>query len=279
MISNKIKTIINQEGLYFETALKEVKTFVAKEFVALNRNGNKIIQKLGKADKNYLKFIIGNYAAFSQEAIHMLVDAMMRNHDWPLLFEEIQNNINEEKGSETKGIPHLEIMREGYRKDLGLEVDIQYFKPSLITTRFLNSMKLIFNNDDNAFSAGALIAFESTAIEEFYIIDLIIKKYLSFSNEDDLGELPESLTKYYIDGHKLFEIGHENHLIEAIRPYITKENSSKMIRGYIATSLAMDTWWRQLFYEATFETSFLLNSNFKQKLTSVEENIAKNYLQ
>ena len=276
-MNKEILSFLNQDFEHFDAAISETKIFVKKRYPSLYRSGNDIIQQLNYLEEQALKFIIGNYAAFSQDAIHMLVDAMIRCHDWPLLFEELQENINEEKGSETKGIPHLEIMREGYRKDLGLEVDFQYFKVSLITKRFLHSMRLIFNNDDNAFVAGALMAFEGTAIEEFYIIDLIIKKYLEQVNHSEpLKELPQSLTKYYIDGHKIFEIGHEAHLISSIKPYIDTKNISRMVRGYLATALTMHTWWLELYHEAQFNSNYNLLQNFKQELTSVQKNIFKN---
>ena len=275
-MNTEIKKFLNQSFNDFDHAIAETKTFVAKNYPALYRSGNDIIQQMDNLDEESLKFIIGNYAAFSQDAIHMLVDAMMRCHDWPLLFEELQENINEEKGSETKGIPHLEIMREGYRKDLGLEVDFQYFKVSLITKRFLHSMRLIFNNDDNAFVAGGLMAFEGTAIEEFYIIDLIIKKFLErINNTGPVLELPQSLTKYYIDGHKIFEIGHEAHLISSIKPYIDKDNTTRMVRGYLATALTMNTWWEELFHEAKFESVYQLLQGFNQQKTAVFQDIFK----
>ena len=276
MLEEKISALLKQ-SFSFDDALSLVKLFVSQNFEELHRNKNTILNNIENINKNSLEFIIVNYAAFSQDAIHMLLDAMLRSHDWPLLFNELQENINEEKGSETKGIPHLEIMREGYRKDLGLEVDMQFVKASKVTKRFLDTMRDIFNNDDNAFSAGALLAFEGTAIEEFYIIDLIIKKYFTAikNNSDKDAQLPESLTKYYIDGHKLFEIGHEAHLIEAIKPYINKTNSQRMIRGYLACSLALNTWWNQLYVEANFNSNYNLIQNFEQQQTSVFKSIFK----
>lgn len=267
--------LLQLEFTNLETTLLKLKEVVSDEFKWLYRSGNDIVKTIEAQNKNTLQFIIGNYAAFSQDAIHMLVDAMIRCHDWPLLFEEIQDNINEEKGSETKGIPHLEIMREGYRKDLGLEVDFQFFTPSLITKRFLQTMRVIFNNDDNAFVAGALMAFEGTAIEEFYIIDVIIKKYLEKNGLNHVEELPKSLTKYYIDGHKIFEIGHEAHLITSVKPYINKDNVDRMIRGYLTTTLTMNTWWKEIAIEAQFNDRYQIFQNFEQQKTSVFDSIFK----
>jgi hypothetical protein len=185
----------------------------------------------------------------------MLLDAMLRNHDWHDLYAELQNNIDEEKGQETKGIPHLEMMRQGYKSDLGIETD--NIDCSEVTQGFLKGMRKIFKNNDNAFSAGALLAFEGTAIAEFHILDKIVKAYAKKIGKDEV-QGKETLTNLYIDGHKDFEIGHEEHLMHSIKPYITKENIHKMVRGYFAVCITMNVWWEQLALESFRKSSDLL---------------------
>lgn len=258
----------------FDSCLSSIKSFISDNFTSLGMKGNDVIQEIELLSKSELSFIIKQYSCFSQESIHMLLNALLRNHDWPLLFEEIQENIDEEKGLETKGIPHLEIMREGYRKDLGLEVDFRTLKPTLVTRRFLDDMHYIFNHDDNAFSAGALLAFEGTAIEEFHILDAIIKEYYK-KTKGEQSILSNKLTNYYIDGHKLFEIGHEDHLIKAVKPYITPENIQRMVRGYLSVSITMDTWWKQLYFEAKQQNIISSLENFTTQYTEVEDIIIK----
>ena len=145
----------------------------------------------------------------------------------------------------TRYVPHLEMMRRGYLIDLGLDSD--NYVPSPITQNFIDRMNQIFKHNDNAFSAGALLAFEGTAIKEFHILDEIIKRFC----ELDKRKLKEkSLTSLYIIGHKEFEIGHEEHLKIAIKSYINEENISKMVKGYINVCLAMNIWWEQLALES-----------------------------
>ena len=105
------------------------------------------------------------------------------------------------------------------------------------------SWKSIFvKQDNNAYVAGALLAFEGTAISEFYILDEIVQEYMTKSGKI----LLKGDTKNYIDGHKFFEIGHEDGLKNEIKPYINETNVKEFSKGYLAVLLAMSNWWEQL---------------------------------
>lgn len=232
----------------YDTCADVLKGLIQSDFKALMPESNPISANLNDTNKTQLAFVIREYAVFSQEAIHLLLDAMIRNHDWTKLYEEIQENIDEEKGKDTRGIPHLEMMRQGYAQDLGIDTeDVVY---SECTQAFLKKMRKIFNNNDNAFSAGALLALEGTAIFEFHILDKIVKTYDKRFASGKVTTTQSTLTNLYIDGHKDFEIGHEAHLREAIRPYINADNIHKLVRGYLSVCMTMNTWWEQLALES-----------------------------
>jgi hypothetical protein len=248
-----ISLFIKKHPVDYESCVAELRKFSKENFLALHLENNPIVASIKDYTPSQLEFIIKEYSGFSNEAIHMLLDAMIRNHDWKDLYQELQNNIDEEKGQETKGIPHLEMMRQGYKIDLGIDTDdISY---SEITNAFLRKMRKIFKNNDNSFSAGALLAFEGTAIAEFHILDRIVKEYKQKKGVGATNENGVSLTKLYIDGHKDFEIGHEAHLMSSIKPYINEKNIHKMIRGYFSVCITMDIWWEQLSIES-FSKSF-----------------------
>jgi hypothetical protein len=230
--------------LPFREALDELKDLSADVFDQLEAETNVIREDADTIPPRALKFVIEQYSVFSREAIHMLLDAMLRNYDWPELYKEIQENINEEQGKFTKDVPHLEMMRRGYLHDLHIDTD--NVSPCCATTTFIRKMKAIFNHNDNAYSAGALLAFEGHAIPEFHIIGAIIDSY---NEQLEAGLKEDSLTKLYINGHKDFEIEHEAHLVKSIEPYINEKNMMKMCKGYLMVSLTMDTWWRQLSIE------------------------------
>ena len=249
-----ISQFLQSHPLDYKSCVTALRKFSEKEFGALHLNRNPIASQVSNYSFSQLEFIIHEYSGFSNEAIHVLVDALIRNHDWKELYEEIQNNIDEEKGQETKGIPHLEMMRQGYKTDLGIDTDnVDY---SEITLSFLKKMRKIFKHNDNAFSAGALLAFEGTAIAEFHILDAIVKEYKQKKQVKASGDDSVSLTSIYIDGHKDFEIGHEAHLMTAIESYINETNIHKLIRGYFSVCFTMNMWWEQLSIES-YHKSFL----------------------
>lgn len=244
-ITFDIQNLIQNASSNYDDCMEYLRDIKEKAFTNLVPEGNPVVQNLDKFSKNQIGFTILEYAQFSNEAIHMLLDAMLRNHDWEQLRLELQENIDEEKGSETKLVPHLEMMRRGYMMDLGLDTDNH--QSTLITTCFLNRMRQIFKHNDNAFSAGALLAFEGTAIKEFHILEDIVNKFCELDGRT-LG--PKSLTKLYIIGHKEFEIGHEEHLKQSIAPYINSDNIEKMVKGYLKVCMTMSAWWEQMAIES-----------------------------
>lgn len=213
-----------------------------------------------------LCWVIKEYSAFSNEAIHMLIDASIRVHDWEKLAEEVMHNIEEERGLETKKVPHLEMMRVGYMKELNIDTDAVVC--SDITASFLKRMRKLFKHNDNAFVAGCLLALEGTAVEEFHIVDGIVRAY---SDASQLGFKKNWLTNLYIDGHKTFEIGHEQHLLDALTPYVNDDNFENFSLGYRAVCDTMSAWWVQLEEESNLFTLDRLIS----KVKTVEPDIHK----
>jgi hypothetical protein len=239
----KGKQIVQNVGKMtdYELVVSELRKFIKS--TNLTPESNHIVQLVKELNKDELQSVINEYAQFSNEAIHMLLDARIRDYDWEQLKNEIDRNIEEEKGSETKLVPHLEIMRRGYREELGIETDDNHV--SKTTELFLAQMRKIFKHDDNAYSAGALLAFEGTAIPEFYILDEIVTEYTKKTGI----EFKKGPTKSYIDGHKFFEIGHEDGLKTEIKPYINAENMENFVKGYVSVVLAMANWWESLAHD------------------------------
>lgn len=248
-IQQVLKSFIMNHPKEFEPCLKAMKDLMREFFPALQPESNPFAQSLSRMSDEQLCFVIQEYSGFSNEAIHFLLDTMLRNHNWKKLYEEIQENIEEEKGKETKGIPHLEMMRHGYWNDLGIRTDeIEY---SAVTQSFLKKMQRVFKHADNAFSAGALLALEGTAVAEFHILDKLVKEYdLRKGTGNVTSPSVVTLTNLYVDGHKDFEIEHEAHLRKAIQPYIHSGNISHLVKGYFTVCMHMNIWWEQLFLES-----------------------------
>lgn len=258
ILTNSIGQLLKNLPVDYDLCVERLRGFMKTNFLSLMPESSPIASDVESYSEAQLEFIIKEYSCFSNEAIHMLLDAMIRNFDWKTLYKEIERNIEEEKGSETKHIPHLEMMRQGYKNDLGIDTDIVH--PSLITQNFLRKMRKIFNHPDNAFSAGALFALEGTAIPEFYILDKIVQQLEKLKGETAQLKYRNGLTKIYIDGHKEFEIEHEAGLVNSIKPFINEKNILKLAQGYLSVCYTMNLWWIQVAEESfALETSRYLS--------------------
>lgn len=204
---------------------------------SLQRNQNPIVRELNSLSNAQIRWAIQEYSQFSNEAVHMLLDARLRTHEWKKLSEEIDRNIEEEKGSQTKGVPHLETMRRGYMNNL--DFDVNDHKPAEITQFFLLALRKVFRRKNNPYLAGALAAFESVSIPEFYALDALVAKYMG----DD--EADANLTSY-IEGHKFFEVGHKEGLLTAVEPYIDAFRAAEFAAGYLDVCEHLSDWWNNL---------------------------------
>jgi len=227
--------LIEERFVSFEGGVKKLDRLRNGLFGQLYTDQNKISTST-YLNKSQLKIAIEQYSTFSNEAIHMLLDARIRSFSWKKMSDEIDENITEELGKFTDGIPHLVMMRKGYFEDLGISTDL--VEPLHFTKHFLKNMRAIFKTSDPAFLAGALIAFEGSAIQEFSIMESIIRLYGD-------GKI-YGLTEKYIKGHQEFEIGHEQHLKDSIAEYINAKNYSVFCKGYISVCLELHNWWLSL---------------------------------
>jgi hypothetical protein len=223
-------------------------------FPALTQDKNPVIEFLHKFSSPQLRFIIEQYTVFSNAAIHMFLEARIRN-GWASLTEEIVRNMNEEMGVLTAGIPHLELMRRGYLIELGIETDAVV--PTAGTHDFIRRMNSLFCSHDNTFLAGALLAFEATAVEEFRMVATILRRYKGLLG----GAIePESLTGRYIAGHVAEEGGDraddpemEHHLgmVKAIGDNVVGSGGLRRLsRGFLSVCLELNRWWEQVALEA-----------------------------
>jgi hypothetical protein len=224
---------IAKDAATYKQLVEFLESFTNKEFV-LGVGQNPILRRRDLHPSEYV-WALKEYSQFSSEAIHMLIDARLHIHDWPVLAAEIDRNVEEEKGSQTNGIPHLETMRLGYINGMGF--DPTKHEPSFATKRFLSTMRHIFRQKNNPHIAGALLAFESVANPEFHAIDELYKQSGAQENAD---------MRAYIDGHKEFEIGHKDGLVKAIEPYITPPRYEEFAAGYLEVCRVMSDWWREL---------------------------------
>jgi hypothetical protein len=253
-LSDRIEALIGEAGgLDYDACVGALVEGMRTHFVALREDRNPVGAALALWDAENLRFVIQEYAAFSNAAIHMFLEARIRNH-WPALTQEIVHNMDEEMGALTRGVPHLELMRHGYLSELGVET--REVEPTAATRDFIDRTSRLFRDPDNAFLAGALLAFETTAVDEFRIVDRILRGYHALSG----GNIPpESLTGAYIAGHVSAErqdggvdpeMEHYEGMVRAIGVHMRGRNLSVLARGFYAVCLELNRWWELLAQQA-----------------------------
>lgn len=189
--------------------------------------------------------LLYQYRIFCMSAIHMLLKASIQSYKWPLLKEELIENIKEELGSETSGMPHLKMMEYGYK-----EIGLDSFSTANAETAFLiNKLFEIFSSEDMHTLSGSLIAFETLAIGEYFKIEDVIRKYAKIKGFtlDENGYLMN-----YIKGHQEFEVGHSDHLIEAVEKSMLELEgeiivSEKFIEGFYQVVNVLSNWWKSYY--------------------------------
>jgi hypothetical protein len=224
-----------------------------QQFPALTQERNPVIANLARWTPSELAFIIQEYSGFSNAAIHMFLEARIRNH-WPALTKEIIRNMEEEMGTLTNGIPHLELMRYGYRVELGLETDS--LRHTAITEGFIDRMSALFRERDNARLAGVLLAFETTAVDEFHIVQRMLHRYKELIGAEIT---PDSLTGRYIAGHVVPEtpdpaddpeMDHYLGMVKAVEANVADKDLQSLVQGFLSVCLELNCWWELLAFEA-----------------------------
>ncbi|HVG17941.1 MAG TPA: DUF3865 domain-containing protein [Blastocatellia bacterium] len=229
-----------------DTLLEMLRT----HFPSLTHETNPVMTNLDAWNADDLAFLLVEYSGWLNETIHIFLEARIRIY-WESVRKEIERNVGEEMGDLTAGVPHLELMRQGYFKDLGVETDNA--DHSLITKDFINKMRQVFKHKDNAFLAGALLGFEAVATEEFKVANTFLRRRKTLlGSEIGTG----SLTGIYIAGHVSAEGEgvhpedlHSEGMRQSIEPHINAQNIHKFIKGFFSTCLNINIWWERLAVE------------------------------
>lgn len=237
----------------YNECVKGLLGVLADYFPALQHKTNPIVANMDNWGAEEMAFLIKEYSGLTNHAIHWFLDVRIRVY-WEEVRKEIDRNMGEELGVLTKGVPHLELMRQGHRADLEIETDnVNY---SGITQDFLNKMGSAFKHEDNAFASGMLLAFEATATEEFKAVNLFLRKRASLIGRE---WKKDSLTDVYVGGHIDSEAqsdhpedSHYQGLQDAIARYTNEQNIHRLVQGFFTVLLNLSMWWEQLTMEVYY---------------------------
>jgi hypothetical protein len=241
--------ILEQPHETFSGCVDTLMRAMREEFPALTVEGSPALRLLPTLGPGDVRYLIQEYSVFSNAAIHMFLEARIRNR-WPALTREIVRNMDEEMGVLTGGVPHLELMRHGYRVELGIETED--ILPSVTTRGFVDRLTRLFRVPDNLFLAGVLLAFEGTAVDEFQIVEALLRGY---GEHIDVRIGPQDLTGVYVAGHVAPcgsepgsnpEDAHFQGMIDAIENEVGTADLRALKRGFLGVCLELSRWWEQL---------------------------------
>jgi hypothetical protein len=253
-IGENIAKFVADHPKEYNDCVKGMLAVLAENFPALQCKTNPIVANMNNLGPEEMAFLIKEYAGFTNRAIHWFLDVRIRTY-WTSVRKEIDRNMGEELGVLTKNIPHLELMRQGHRSDLEIETDNVTYSGA--TRDFLDKMGAVFTHEDNAYTSGALLAFEATATEEFQAVNLFLRKRASMIGKE---WKKGSLTDIYVAGHVNAEDqvdhpedSHYQGLQDAIGEYINEHNIHRLVQGFFTVLVNLSMWWEQLVMEAYYQ--------------------------
>lgn len=248
-IATRVESLVSKPISKFSDCVDALMMSISQDFPGLTVTGNPIFGQMKELSRDDLLRVIREYSVFSNAALHMFLEARVRNH-WPALTKEIVRNMDEEMGQLTRGVPHLELMRHGYRVELGIETEDVV--PSASTKDFIRRMNALFRVPDNEFLGGVLLAFEAVAVEEFRLVERLLRRYGELVH---VGITADQLTGLYIAGHVVAEgsagaadpeLDHYKGMADAIASSVGNSDLERLRRGFLSVCLELSRWWDQL---------------------------------
>lgn len=244
--------------LFFEQLNKEM---TERPFLRKNPVLERV--KNGKMSSGDLSEVIRQYVRFPEEIVQMLQGAaghFPKNHP---IYQELERNWGQESGSETGGIPHVEILKHRLEKDLS--IDASRVDGSSATEQFLDTVHQGMKRDA-WFALGQVYALEASAVPELAVLigpainayasqvgktqpiekvaldeegSFILPKITTPEEADAMG-MSEWFALHIID----FEVGHRDFLREKASTVLTDDvYCQAFAEGFRNVLSAMDAWW------------------------------------
>ncbi|MBS3167986.1 DUF3865 domain-containing protein [Candidatus Woesearchaeota archaeon] len=236
--------------------MKAEKQFVEKlnkamieDFVAVNKKRNPIAKNLAK-DMKALQYVIGQYSIFPKNIVSFLEFAKnkAKEMNWKNVEEEIIRNMGEELGSKSNGITHYDLLVNGVKEELGL--DISNIQISESTKNFIESMKSILSNKNPYYIMGATYALEDSAVPELaLVVEWVSHLFIEITGKP----IQDKTLKFFFDMHLgVWEPGHEEGLRNTVFEKISsEEDRDNFEAGFREVLKTMDFWWNGLYNEAS----------------------------
>lgn len=173
-----------------------------------------------------------------------------RELGWTKVVANLGVNIGQEKGSETDGVSHAEILCQGLRTVFGLDVGpVTGTLPNMgeETRRFLTTVYGNLRGPNPSLALGTAYALESSAVPELRIVYALVDRLCGMTGK----QVTESLQDFFSLHLELWEPGHEVGLRLASAKYLTSDADREAFRtGFVSTIEAMEKWWAGMAMES-----------------------------
>ena len=222
--------------------------------------------KEGTLTPQMLAESIRQYVCFTEEIVKMLKGAAQHLPKTNPIHQELERNWEQESGSATGGIPHVDLLKHGLKRDLSIDAD--HVHASRATKRFLSTVHEGMK-ENTWFALGQAYALEASAVPELAILvgpalnayaSLIQKSPLIHKialTEKGTHVLPKiatseqafamSMSDWFALHIADFEVSHRDYLRERVQAYLqTDDEQDEFAKGFRHVLNAMDDWWEGL---------------------------------
>lgn len=214
--------------------------------------------------------VVGNalvqYCRLPEVIVSLLLAARAHFPQKSGVARELARNVAQESGRGTAGIPHVEILKLGLSRDLG--IDASNVHGSVATETFIAALREGMSRNAS-FALGQTFALEASAVPELaYVVGPAINAYarsLRYSppivaealKEDGTYPLPTLRTKakarampmsaWFALHVRDFEVGHRDLLRVHAKTFLERDGDAEQFRaGFINVLDLMDAWWTAL---------------------------------
>ncbi len=233
----------------YEIMVHALHQIVETNYTAFSKHDNPATHLMGPECHSNLCALLTQYSFLPQAIVALLDKARvkMKSAGWTSVAHELGDNMAQEQGSLTKGVSHYDLLVDGLKQELSLDVGPSH--PENAVTDFLLAMSQCLSEPNTASVAGSVYALEYTATPEI----IIVKRLINCLHLHDKAEpLLDGKLFQFLEMHiQEIEPEHERALQCAIQPFMTQPQERRhFMSGFIKVLDLMETWWQQMVEEA-----------------------------
>lgn len=228
---------------FLNAHMMHLQQVMLEKHVAVHAQNQPLRQILHRINAVQLQDIMQQYALFAKELFHFTERAYSEADavKWPTVSAELADNVAEELGRCTAGVPHHVLLAQGL--EAAFQMPIQLV-PTATTQTLLDQLDRMFDQSF-AYVLGAIYAIEATSIPELEIVWQSLQQVL--------GVLPDRLNYFFTMHLNEWEPEHEKHLRTAIAQDLSIAEIEQFTAGFQAILMAFDQWWQEIAMEVILQ--------------------------